>query len=66
MEKPLTTLWRNFTQSSRPDVRMHLTVSGGGLKAKTKDHGLTEYWANRITYCGAPKYFPRIFCWVYR
>ncbi|XP_060518802.1 uncharacterized protein LOC132697371 [Cylas formicarius] len=66
VEKPLATLWRNYTQSSRPDVRMQLTVSGGGLKATTKDHGLTEYWANRLTTCAAPAQFPRIFCWVYR
>lgn len=45
---------------------MQLCVSGGGLKATTKDHGLTEYWANRLTYCSAPVHFPRIFCWVYR
>ncbi|KAK9752058.1 Phosphotyrosine interaction domain (PTB/PID) [Popillia japonica] len=66
VEKPLATLWRNYTQSSRPDVRMQLTVSGGGLKATTKDHGLTEYWANRLTFCAAPPHFPRLFCWVYR
>ncbi|XP_025835257.1 uncharacterized protein LOC112905976 [Agrilus planipennis] len=45
---------------------MQLSVSGGGLKATTKDHGLTEYWANRLTFCSAPSHFPRIFCWVYR
>ncbi|KAJ8910214.1 hypothetical protein NQ315_013791 [Exocentrus adspersus] len=66
MEKPLATLWRNYTQSSRPDVRMQLTISAGGLKATTKDHGLTEYWAHRLTTCAAPNQFPRIFCWVYR
>lgn len=66
VEKPLATLWRNYTQSSRPDVRMQLTVSGGGLKATTRDHGLTEYWANRLTTCAAPPHFPRLFCWVYR
>lgn len=66
VEKPLATLWRNYTQSSRPDVSMQLTVSAGGLKATTKDHGLTEYWANRLTFCAAPTHFPRIFCWVYR
>lgn len=66
MEKPLATLWRNYTHSSRPDVRMQLTVSGGGLKATTREHGLTEYWANRLTFCAAPPNFPRIFCWVYR
>ncbi|KAJ8956843.1 hypothetical protein NQ318_014257, partial [Aromia moschata] len=66
VEKPLATLWRNYTQSSRPDVRMQLTVSAGGLKATTKDHGLTEYWAHRLTTCAAPAQFPRLFCWVYR
>lgn len=66
VEKPLATLWRNYTQSSRPDVRMQLTVSCGGLKATTKDHGLTEYWAHRLTTCAAPAQFPRLFCWVYR
>lgn len=45
---------------------MQLTVSGGGLKATTKDHGLTEYWAHRLTTCAAPEQFPRLFCWVYR
>ncbi|CAH1128390.1 unnamed protein product [Ceutorhynchus assimilis] len=66
IEKPLATLWRNYIQSSRPDVNMHLTVSGGGLKAVTKNHGLTEYWAHRLTTCAAPEEFPRIFCWIYR
>lgn len=66
MEKPLATLWRNYTHSSRPDVRMQLSVSGGGLKATTREHGLTEYWANRLTFCAAPSNFPRLFCWVYR
>ncbi|EFA11838.1 hypothetical protein TcasGA2_TC002099 [Tribolium castaneum] len=45
---------------------MQLTVSSGGLKATTKDHGLTEYWAHRLTTCSAPAQFPRLFCWVYR
>lgn len=45
---------------------MILTVCGGGLKATTKDHGLTEYWAHRLTICSAPAQFPRLFCWVYR
>lgn len=66
LEKPLATLWRNYSQSSRPDVHMQLTVCGGGLKATTKDHGLTEYWSNRLTTCWAPPQFPRLFCWVYR
>lgn len=66
VEKPLSTLWKNYTGSSKPDVPMKLTVCNAGLKAVTKEHGLTEYWSHRITYCAAPSSFPRVFCWVYR
>ncbi len=43
-----------------------VTVVGSGLRAITKEHGLTEYWANRITYCTAHPSYPRVFCWIYR
>ncbi|XP_060819443.1 uncharacterized protein LOC132908964 isoform X2 [Bombus pascuorum] len=66
VEKPVSTLWRNYVTSSRPDVSMRLTVTNGGLTATTKDHGLTEYWAHRVTYCTAPVSHPRLFVWVYR
>ncbi|XP_066603467.1 trichohyalin-like [Prorops nasuta] len=66
VEKPVSTLWRNYVGSSRPDVTMRLTVTNGGLTATTKDHGLTEYWAHRVTYCTAPASHPRLFVWVYR
>ncbi|XP_020283435.1 uncharacterized protein LOC109854600 [Pseudomyrmex gracilis] len=66
VEKPVSTLWRNYMTSSRPDVSMRLTVTSGGLTATTKDHGLTEYWAHRVTYCTAPASHPRLFVWVYR
>ncbi|XP_063700434.1 uncharacterized protein LOC134830781 [Culicoides brevitarsis] len=66
MEKPLSTLWRNYTQNNKPDVLMRLLVSPSGLKASTRQHGLTEYWAHRITFCSAPKNYPRVFCWIYR
>lgn len=65
-EKPLNTLWKNYTSSSKPDVQMKLIVTQSGLKAITKEHGLTEYWSHRITYCCAPTDLPKIFCWVYR
>lgn len=45
---------------------MKLTITQSGLKAFTKEHGLTEYWSHRVTYCLASPQFPRIFCWVYR
>ena len=66
VEKPLATLWRNYTQNSKPDVMMKLCVCPSGLKATTKQHGLTEYWSHRITYCSSPKNYPRVFCWIYR
>ncbi|KAK9512809.1 hypothetical protein O3M35_001143 [Rhynocoris fuscipes] len=45
---------------------MKVTVTQSGLKAVTKEHGLTEYWSHRITYCIAPTNYPKVFCWVYR
>jgi len=59
-------MWKNYTCNQKPDVHMKLTITQSGLKAFTKDHGLTEYWSHRITYCLASPQFPRIFCWVYR
>ncbi|XP_049774056.1 protein FAM43A [Schistocerca cancellata] len=66
VEKPVSTLWRNYTASAKADVAMKVTVTGSGLKAVTREHGLTEYWSHRLTYCAAPAAFPRVFCWVYR
>lgn len=66
VEKPLATLWRNYAQINKPDVAMRILVCPSGLKATTRQHGLTEYWSNRITYCCSPKNYPRVFCWVYR
>lgn len=65
-EKPLATLWRNYTQNHKTDVIMRIKVCPSGLKATTRQHGLTEYWSHRITHCNAPKNYPRIFCWIYR
>lgn len=45
---------------------MRILVCSSGLKATTRQHGLTEYWSNRITYCCSPKNYPRVFCWIYR
>uniref|UniRef100_A0A1L8DBH5 PID domain-containing protein n=1 Tax=Nyssomyia neivai TaxID=330878 RepID=A0A1L8DBH5_9DIPT len=66
VEKPMSTLWRNYVQHYKPEVVMKIKVSSSGLKATTKQHGLTEYWSNRITHCAAPENFPKVFCWIYR
>lgn len=66
VDKPLGTLWRNYCQSSRPDIAMKVTICAAGLRAVTREHGLTEYWAHRVTYCAAHPAYPRVFCWIYR
>ena len=66
VDKPLATLWRNHVGSDKPNIVMKLTICASGLKAVTKEHGLTEYWANRITYCAADPNYPKVFCWIYR
>jgi Phosphotyrosine interaction domain (PTB/PID) len=66
VEKPLSTLWNNYCANVKHDIDMKLTICNSGLKALTKEHGLTEYWANRITYCVAHPSHPKVFCWVYR
>lgn len=66
VDKPLSTLWRNHISSEKADILMKVTVVGSGLRAVTKEHGLTEYWANRVTYCAAHPSYPRVFCWIYR
>lgn len=66
VDKPLSTLWRNYCQSTKPDIEMRVTLSVCGLKAVTRQHGLTEYWNYRLTYACAHPNFPKVFCWIYR
>lgn len=53
-------------QFQAKQILMKLTICNQGLKALTREFGLTEYWANRITFCGQNSNFPRIFAWIYR
>lgn len=92
LEKPLTTLWKNYCNNyanfyaknvsigngdinnrksnqnkfQSKQILMKLTICNQGLKALTREFGLTEYWANRITFCGQSNNFPRVFAWIYR
>lgn len=66
VDKPLATLWKNHTTTDKPNIVMKVTVCASGLKAWTKEHGLTEYWAHRITFCEAEPAYPKVFCWIYR
>ncbi|XP_076335184.1 protein FAM43A-like [Tachypleus tridentatus] len=66
VDMALATLWKNYRCNVKQDIHMTLTICNSGLKAVTREHGLTEYWANRITHCTAHPHYPRVFCWVYR
>uniref|UniRef100_A0A0K0ETK2 PID domain-containing protein n=1 Tax=Strongyloides stercoralis TaxID=6248 RepID=A0A0K0ETK2_STRER len=67
IEKPLNLIWKTFCQKGqRCDMPMKLSVTRSGLKAETKQQGLTEYLPHRITYCIAPPAYPKLFCWVYK
>jgi len=65
LERPSSALWKNHVQG-RGSIRMTVIVSPGGLRAETREHGITEYWNNRLTWCGVPHDYPKLFCWIYR
>ncbi|XP_015793680.1 protein FAM43A [Tetranychus urticae] len=66
IDKALPTLWKNYCSNVKHDIYMKLTICASGLKAITREHGLTEYWSNRITYAATHPDHPKIFCWIYR
>lgn len=66
VDKPVTIIWNNYTRSSHPGLEMKLTITSSGLSAYTKEQGITEYRAHRISYCIAHPKYPRLFVWVYR
>jgi hypothetical protein len=66
LEKPLNTLWNNYLVNMKTEIVMRLTICNSGLKAITRQHGLTQYWSNRLVYCCSHKNYPKIFSWIYR
>lgn len=66
VDKPLETLWNNYCLNVKNEIHMKLSICNSGLKAITKEHGMTEYWANRVTFCCCHESYPKIFCWIYR
>ncbi|CAD6185390.1 unnamed protein product [Caenorhabditis auriculariae] len=65
-EKPLALIWKAYCTRNRSDLGMNLEITRSGLKAETKQQGLTEYWAHRITFSAAPPQYPKVFCWIYK
>lgn len=66
VDKPISVIWNNYMRSTHLGLDMKLVLTGSGLKAYTKEQGLTEYRAHRISYCIAHPSYPRLFVWVYR
>ncbi len=66
VDKPVKVLWENYTKNAPTGLDMKLTICAAGLKAHTKQQGLTEYRAHRISYCVAHPSYPKLFVWVYR
>lgn len=66
VDKPVGVIWNNYLRSPNPGLDMKLTITTSGLKALTKEQGLTEYRAHRISYCIAHPAYPKLFIWVYR
>lgn len=66
VDKPVSVIWNNYLRSPHPGLEMKLVLTASGLKAYTKEQGLTEYRAHRISYCIAHPNYPRLFVWVYR
>lgn len=66
LDKPLSTLWNNYLVNMKTEIVMRLTICNSGLKAITRQHGLTQYWSNRLVYCCSHKNYPKIFSWIYR
>ncbi|KJH41787.1 hypothetical protein DICVIV_12232 [Dictyocaulus viviparus] len=65
-DKPLALIWKAYCCRHGSDLTMELDITRSGLKAETKEQGLTEYWAHRITSSCAPNEHPKIFCWIYK
>ncbi|GFO31160.1 protein fam43a [Plakobranchus ocellatus] len=65
-DRAVNVIWNTYTRSDHPGVEMKVVLTGSGIKAYTKEQGLTEYRAHRISYCIAHPLFPRVFVWVYR
>uniref|UniRef100_A0A0B7AC99 PID domain-containing protein n=1 Tax=Arion vulgaris TaxID=1028688 RepID=A0A0B7AC99_9EUPU len=66
VDRPTNIIWNNYLRSDNRGIDMTVVVTGSGMKAYTKEQGLTEYRAHRIPYCIAHPDFPRLFVWVYR
>lgn len=66
VDKATNVIWNNYMRSDHNGLEMKVELTGSGMKAYTKEQGITEYLAHRISYCIAHPDFPKLFVWVYR
>ncbi|CAG5119979.1 unnamed protein product [Candidula unifasciata] len=66
VDRAASIIWSNYMRSEHPSLEMKIVLTGSGMKAYTKEQGLTEYRAHRISYCIAHPRYPRLFVWIYR
>lgn len=66
VDRAASIIWSNYQRSEHQTLEMKVVLTGSGMKAYTKEQGLTEYRAHRISYCIAHPSYPRLFVWVYR
>lgn len=65
-DRATSIIWNNYMRSEHQGIEMKIVITGSGMKAYTKEQGLTEYRAHRISYCIAHPDYPKLFVWVYR
>jgi hypothetical protein len=67
VDRPVQILWENHIKNNgHAGLKMKLTLTQGGLKVDTKDHGVTEYYGHRIHFIQAHPLHPKLFVWVYQ
>lgn len=67
VDKPVKILWDNHLKhNGHAGLKMKLTITQGGLRVDTKDHGLTEYYGHRIHFIQSHPLHPKLFIWVYQ
>jgi hypothetical protein len=67
VDKPVKILWDNHVKhNGQAGLKMKLTLTQGGLRVNTKDHGLTEYYGHRIHFLQAHPSHSKLFIWVYQ
>ena len=67
IDKSVKILWDNHVKhQGHAGIKMRLTLTQGGLKVNTKDHGLTEYYGHRIHLVKSHELNQKLIVWVYQ